>query len=255
MKMLSLSIRLLCGRGARLLGFLAACAIASATAASAAPLASASLGFVLGALPPTVFPGAGATGTATGQLSASLGAGNAFAGAFTTPSPTTAAPPISYFQVVVTKNAGGIFTGTTPGNVGGDLSIQGAANAYGLGGFGGGGAPLLSVPLNIGTPNTITVGAGGVNVTAIAAGWTAGTAAVTGLTGTATTVTMMGSNALTPGGQGTLVLVTPVKVLTNIAGQLAAFGTLTLTYVPEPGTLTLVALGVVALAAAGRRSR
>jgi hypothetical protein len=254
MKMLSLSIRL-CGRSARLLALATACAIAFATAASAAPLASASFGFVLGALPPTVFPGVGATGTATGQLSASLDAGSAFAGAFTTPSPTTAAPPISAFQIVVTKNAGATFTGTAPGNVGGNLSIKGAANLYGLGGFPGGGPPLLSIPLNIGTPNTISVGAGGVNVTAIAAGWTVGTAAVTGLTGTATTVTMMGSNALTPGGQGTLVLVTPVKVLTNIAGQIAAFGTLTLTYVPEPGTLALVALGMVALAAAAPRLR
>ena len=67
------------------------------------------------------------------------------------------------------------------------------------------------------------------------------------------TTTAMGSNGLTPGGQGTLVLVTPVKVLTNIAGTLAIFGTLTLTYVPEPNTLLLLALGIVGLAAAAPR--
>jgi hypothetical protein len=38
-------------------------------------------------------------------------------------------------QVVITKNAGGTFTGTGPGNVGGDLAIQGVANVYGLGGW------------------------------------------------------------------------------------------------------------------------
>ena len=63
----------------------------------------------------------------------------------------------------------------------------------------------------------------------------------------------MGSNGLTPGGAGTLVLVTPTKVITNVAGMLAAFGTLTLTYVPEPGTLLLLGAGVAGLTAIGRR--
>jgi hypothetical protein len=50
-----------------------------------------------------------------------------------------------------------------------------------------------------------------------------------------------------------VVLVTPIKIITNIAGTLAAFGTLTLTYVPEPGTLLLLGMGVAGLAALGRR--
>jgi hypothetical protein len=228
--------------------------LASATAASAGPLASASLTFVLGALPPATFPGTGATGTATSDLSASLGGGGVFNGAFTTVIPTTAAPPLTALQVIITKNAGATFTGTALHKVGGNLAIEGVANIYGIGGFPSGGKPLLGVPLVLGTPATIGKSGGGVAITAISAGWTAGTAVVTGLTGTmGTTANVAGSNALTAGGQGTLVLVTPIKIITGIAGTIAAFGVLTLTYVPEPGTLLLLGLGVVALAAAGHR--
>ena len=69
----------------------------------------------------------------------------------------------------------------------------------------------------------------------------------------ATNATRMGANGLDRGGAGSLVLVTPVKVITNVAGTLAAFGILSLTYVPEPGTLLLLGLGVAGLAAIGRR--
>jgi hypothetical protein len=49
--------------------------------------------------------------------------------------------------------------------------------------------------------------------------------------------------------------VTPVRLITNIAGTIPVFGTLTLSYVPEPGTALLVGSGVAALAAIGERSR
>jgi hypothetical protein len=255
MRMLRLSIRLLCARSARLLGLATATAIAAATAASAAPLSSASLALTFASFPTLVFPGAGGTGTATSSLSASLGGSGVFNGALTSPVPTTAAPPLTHYGFVITKNGVGTLTGTTPGNVGGELSIQGTANVWGICSQPLPACkPLLSVPLNLGTPNTVFSGGGGVSVTAISAAWTAGTAVVTGLTLTnGTTATVMGSNGLTPGGQGTLVLVTPIKVLTNIAGALPLFGSLTLTYVPEPSTLVLVALGVTALAVAASR--
>jgi hypothetical protein len=253
--MKTLLFSLLRTRNARLLGSVLGAVLASVSAASAGPLASALLEVDFSGLPTFAFPGAGATGTATSQLSASLGGSDVFDGAITIPSPTTAAPPITYYQVVITKNASGTFTGTAPGSVGGNLSIQGAVNLYGISGFPGSKTPLLPIPLNLGTPSTSFNGGGGVSITAIGAAWTVGTAAVTGLGGTDLTATAMGANGLTPGGQGTLVLVSPVKVLTNISGAFAIFGTLTLTYVPEPNTLLLVALGIAALAAAAPRLR
>jgi len=64
------------------------------------------------------------------------------------------------------------------------------------------------------------------------------------ITNPAGTAMLTGANGLTVNGAGSLVLVTPIKVMTNIAGNLAAFSTLTLNYVgpviPEPGTLLLL---------------
>jgi hypothetical protein len=236
----------------KLFAVLAVGLLAVAGSASAAPLASATFSFQIGTLPVAVFPAdSSVSGTATSNTSANLNGGSAFAGTFTTSIPTSAAPPLTYIQVIVTKNAGGTFTGGSPGSVGGNHSFTGTANVYGIGGFPGGGSPLLAIPLNVGTPNTVTKSAGGVAITAIAAGWTVGTVSVTG-TGNGT-ATAMGANGLTPGGAGTIVLVTPIKIITNVAGTLAAFGALTLTYVPEPGTLLLLGLGVAGLAAIGRR--
>ncbi len=245
----------------RSIGALAICALLVAGQASAGALSSASFAFKLGTLPGATFVGSGATGTATSNLSASLVVGTAFNGSFTTSIPTSAAPPLTGLQLLITKGASGTFTGATPNSVGGNLAIEGVYNVDGIGGYPSGGAPLLAIPLKIGTPNTIMQDAGGVAVTAIGAGWTAGTAVVTGVktttpsyaTNPAGTVTAMGSNGLTPGGAGTLVLVSPTKVLTNVAGNLAAFSTLTLTYVPEPGTLLLLGAGIAGLTALGRR--
>ena len=220
---------------------LAVAVLALAGQAQASPLASATLAFQLSALPPAAFPGVGTTGTATSNLSATVGAGTSFNGTFTTTIPLSAAPPLSQLQVKVTSNAAVAFTGGSTSAL-----FSGIANVKAFGGV-----TLLGVPLKLGIANTTTLGPTyGINITAISAPWTVGTASIN--TGTAT-VTQMGSNGLSPAGFGTLVLVAPVKVITNIAGTLAAFGILTLTYVPEPGTLLLLGMGVAGLAAIGRR--
>ena len=71
---------------------------------------------------------------------------------------------------------------------------------------------------------------------------------VTGLTSTIT-----GSDARTPGGVGVVTLVSPVKVITSVAGNVPVVVTLRVNFVPEPGTVLLLGGGIVALAIAGRR--
>jgi hypothetical protein len=253
----------------KLVGVLAIGVFVVTGQASAAPatLSSATFAFAISGLPAATFVGVGATGTATSNLGASLDAGTAFNGGFTTAIPTSAAPPLTHIQVIVTQNDGNTFTGTAPSNVGGDLMFQGAANVFGIGSFPTG-PPLLNIPLQIGSPNTVYKGGSLVSITAIASGWTAGTANVTGVDDETTTTTAsnatvvhhikvtrtsMGSNALTPGGAGTLVLVTPVKIITTAAGTLASFGVLTLNYVPEPGGLVLSGAAIAGLIALARR--
>lgn len=241
--------------------------VAGQAFASPATLSSASFAFSIGSLPAATFPGIGATGTATSNLSASLDAGAAFNSTFTTTIPTSAAPPLTVIQVTVTHNDGNTLTGTAPNNVGGNLSILGAAKVYGISGFPKG-PPLLNIPLNVGTPNTVFKAGSLVSVTAIAAGWTAGTAKVTGVDETTTTTTplnathrnkftvtatAMGSNGLTAGGAGTLVLVAPVQITTNATGTLSSFGVLTLNYVPEPSMLLLSGAAIAVLMTLARR--
>ncbi|MCZ6782512.1 MAG: PEP-CTERM sorting domain-containing protein, partial [Proteobacteria bacterium] len=92
--------------------------------------------------------------------------------------------------------------------------------------------------------------------------WTTGVGAVTGVvvaltaagttTGFANTATLAGYDNRTPDHQGTLLLVTPFRVLTNAAGNLPGFGTQLLNFVPEPGTLLLIGSGIAGLAIVGR---
>lgn len=218
--------------------------------ANAGALGTAQLSFAIGTLPPAVFTGVGVTGTATTNLAATVGAGNGFNGTKTTTIPTTAAPPISQIQVIITKNNAGAFAGTAVSKVGGDMLMAGISNVKGFGGL-----TLLGVPIGLGVPGSVAVSAAGVNITVINSSWTAATAAVTGLGGMTPTVTAMGDNQLGANGAGALKLVTPVKIITNLAGTLAAFGVLDLTYVPEPGMALLLVVGSATLAIAGARRR
>lgn len=92
----------------------------------------------------------------------------------------------------------------------------------------------------------------GVNVTIAAGGWTTGIAQVTGTFGGQAGVVIgqtTGADLRTPGGAGSLALVAPTLVITNVSGfeNVPLLSRLTLTYVPEPGTLLLVSAGVAAL--------
>ena len=64
-------------------------------------------------------------------------------------------------------------------------------------------------------------------------------------------------SASTPGGLGQLTLVSPTVVHTNLGAQgtFLVVSSLTLSFVPEPGTLVLLGAGAAALGVFGRGRR
>jgi hypothetical protein len=222
--------------------------------ALAAPLASASLEVSLGtpaAIFPT-FPGPGASGTATGPLAATLAAGSGFAGTETLLA-TTASSALDKIRLVVGQNQAGIFSGALPSQLGGSALFTADASLFlSVSDL----SPVAVLPIRIGTTTAFwTKDPSGLQFSVFAAPWTAGQAAVTGisLAGGVMTLTVTGMNALSPGGGGSLTLVSPGRVWASTGNKLPLIATLTLTYNPEPGTGLLLGVGTVALGIAGRR--
>jgi PEP-CTERM motif len=162
-----------------------------------------------------------------------------------------AAAPITGVRLTVGNDAGA-FAETAGGVLRGNMPLLGAAKVC----LFGEGAACTAAVANINVPLG-AVGGGGfqfitaaVNMTVFGAPWTTATAAIG-------TITRMGSASpasSTGMASGTVRLVTPVRLTTNIGASAVVpiFAVLTLHFVPEPTTLTLLASGVVALAWAGR---
>jgi hypothetical protein len=144
------------------------------------------------------------------------------------------------------------------GGLGGPGPLAGTAFVNILGLFN------IQVPLSAvgNTGAEIPVIAGTIAITVFGTGWTTGAVTVTGLgpgsTGPANTVTFVGYDNRTAGHAGSVLLISPFKVITGAAGNLVGLATQSLVFVPgvpEPGTLLLLALGIGALALRAARRR
>ncbi len=150
--------------------------------------------------------------------------------------------------------------GAPDGGFGGSAGLAGNAK---IGLFGPPPFAFLTVPLSsFGVEGATAMVASplGVSITAVGGGWSTGTVSVVGDRGPflgQVLATAMGTDARTVGGGGQIVLVTPTLAITNVGGSenLPLIGTLTLNFVPEPGTLLLLGSGIAGLAMIGRRRK
>ncbi|RIL02023.1 MAG: hypothetical protein DCC71_16875 [Proteobacteria bacterium] len=167
---------------------------------------------------------------------------------FVVPVTDPGAFPIAGVQVTA-HNGDGAFQGDGGAGFGGTMPIIGTTKVC-LFGPCSAAVQNLNVPLdNVGQGGTAFV-QGAVNLTVVGAPWTTGTAAV----GDATAMGGVSPLSNTGAPSGTVTLVTPVFISTNIGASavLPAFGVMTLHFVPEPGTLMLLGSGIAGLVAFGR---
>ena len=218
---------------------------------------SGTLGIQLATLPPVLIPGTGLA-TVSGAAgvhvdSLALPASPFNVTGFVLPVTDPAAAPIAGLQLTV-HNAAGSFSG---GPLAGKMPLVGSTKVCLFASCKAPPPANLVVPLNnVGTGGVATV-ATLVNITAIGAPWTAGTAAV-GTISIAGFQHGPGSLASsTAQASGSIRLVTPVFVSTNIGASavVPVFGLLDLHFVPEPGTLLLLGSGIAGLVMFGRSKR
>jgi len=241
---------------------LALVSMGAASPAGAAPFSGTLALSISRGLGSVSFSGSGSGTSAPGAVTIPAGVISGTSGV-----PITYAPPFVFLQANV-KNGVLAASGSPALGLG---AIHGAVTLFAN--LGKGPTPFIQVPLAVtthATPSTAQVaaafGIGGTVVVPGASvtfqGWQVGPATVMGIfpasmgpTGVTGTVTYTGTDTRTPGGAGQITLVSPAKL--RMLGQLApdyvVLGTLTLSFVPEPGTLSLLGAGVAVLGALGRR--
>jgi hypothetical protein len=232
--------------------------LATAPDARAAMSVTANLTVGLGPLPSVTLVGAG-TGSSAGQGGAATIPANLISGFASVP----IAPPISTLLDGLGIAGPGIPLGgalTVPAS-NQALSFDGTTGTMGLNAS----AYLLMAGGSSGEIPLAVVGSGGTQMyhvlsvvtgTNVANPYQLGMITLMGnLNANTHTVTGTGFDNRTAAGKGTLVLVSPTVIGLGVLGSIASISTLTLTYVPEPGTLLLVGAGAACLATAGRRRR
>ena len=236
-----------------LLPALFALGLPSSPQAAVMSLESSELSFSIGASAPSTVipqsPGSVAVAVSSGTGSFSVPAG-LFAGTAILPTQIFfTVPLISSLNMTVTNDtiavAGGAGSGVLPG----------------FGKFGAcGGIINLFIPLDVGGGGTATGGAAALQISVtLANGWTTGVATVDGITtttpsGVVNTASLTGFDARTAAHAGTILLVTPARLLST-GSSLPLFATLRLTFVPEPHVVLLLAAAAGGVAIVGRSRR
>ncbi len=213
-------------------------------------LSSATLSIVISSLPavPVTWSGTGSADVTATDITGLTAGIFSYSGLTVVTDP--GAFPITGVDIVGASNGVGNFSGVDTTSGTGLMAVIGTANVCLF-------APCAFAPANVVVPFTTGgvngIGLGGspisvfgfVNLTVNGNAWTTGTA-------TSVSATMAGS----PLSGGHVKLVAPTVLSTNLAGSsalLSSFAILELTFIPEPGTLLLLASGVAGLAMVGRK--
>ncbi|MCZ7617926.1 MAG: PEP-CTERM sorting domain-containing protein [Myxococcota bacterium] len=240
------------------LGFFALGLFLVVGSANAGPLVSGQLSVKIDTLPGLSVPITTGFTTAGGAVTAT--STNAIVGSDLFVGITNAAP-ITRLQAVLAGNQTGTLV-PGAGTAANSLGLKGVSNVLAY----GGNVTLVAVPLTaLGIPGATFsfMGGGGTTIKFTGGGWTTGMVTVVEPTVTLKGMTVMTPNDLTAtgtnmlvGGVGSITLISPVLIRTNLAGDLPSVVELTLNFAPEPGTLAqfgAAAIGVLGVAAFRRR--
>lgn len=158
--------------------------------------------------------------------------------------------------VATAQNGAGSFARQGQGPLAGAMPVFGVAKVC-LYGTCSDATANLSVPLSVVGQGGSAAISGPVNLTVVGAPWTSGTAAIGTITAMGFAAGPDGAASSALQASGSVRLVTPIFIRTNLGGfaVVPAFGFLTLHFVPEPGTLVLLGGGIAALLARGRSRR
>lgn len=230
--------------------------------ASAGPLAfTGELALAIGGFDPIAVPGAGfalvesRAGDEGHLATIRLEASNFAATGLLVPVTDPLAQPIRGVVATARNGAGGF--AEQGGALGGVMPVLGVAKVCVFGSCDGGAIANLTVPISVVGAGGSAVASGLIDVTVVGAPWTTGTAAIGTITARGYARGPRGATSSTLQPSGSIRLVTPIFISTNLAASatVPAFGILTLHFVPEPGTLALLGGGLAALVGAGSRRR